>query len=132
MPRSIRCMLMFQGDAEEALQLYISLFAGSRIDSLLHWGPGEPGREGAFKQAEVTLAGYKLLIFDSPAKHEFGFTPAISIFVDCADEAEWSSAYEKLSEGGMTLMPPGDYGFSKKFTWLNDRFGVSWQLNLPS
>ena len=60
----------------------------------------------------------------------FTFTPAISLFVECEDEAELDTAFARLSDGGAALMPPGDYGFSRKFAWLADRFGVSWQLNL--
>lgn len=60
----------------------------------------------------------------------FTFTPAVSLFVECADEAELDEAYAKLSEDGAVLMPLGNHGFSRKFGWVNDRFGVSWQLNL--
>jgi predicted 3-demethylubiquinone-9 3-methyltransferase (glyoxalase superfamily) len=64
-------------------------------------------------------------------KHGFTFTPSISLFVDCESEAELDAAFGVLSEGGKILMPPSNYGFSTKFTWVSDRFGVSWQLNLP-
>ncbi len=64
-------------------------------------------------------------------KHEFGFTPAISIFVDCESPEELERLYTMLSDGGEVLMPLDNYGFSTKFGWLNDRYGVSWQLNLP-
>ena len=67
---------------------------------------------------------------DSPIKHGFTFTPSMSLFVECEDEAEMDAAFARLSQGGAVLMPPGNYGFSTKFVWLNDRFGVSWQLNL--
>jgi predicted 3-demethylubiquinone-9 3-methyltransferase (glyoxalase superfamily) len=53
------------------------------------------------------------------------------LFVDCEDEAELDRVYEQLSAGGGVLMPLGSYGFSRKFGWVNDRFGLSWQLNLP-
>ncbi len=62
---------------------------------------------------------------------QFTFTPSFSIFVTCNTEEELDNLYEKLGEGRQALMPLGDYGFSKKFGWINDRFGVSWQLNLP-
>ncbi len=63
-------------------------------------------------------------------KHGFGFTPAMSLFVECESEAELDAAFGRLSEGGNVLMPVGNYGFSSRFGWLTDRFGVSWQLNL--
>lgn len=62
---------------------------------------------------------------------QFTFTPSMSIFVDCENEAESNQAFQQLSEGGKVLMPLDNYGFSKKFGWVSDRFGVSWQLNLP-
>lgn len=71
------------------------------------------------------------MCIDSPMKHGFTFTPAISLFVQCADEAELNRLYAALADGGAELMPLGNYGFSPKFGWVNDRFGVSWQLNLP-
>ena len=61
----------------------------------------------------------------------FTFTPAFSLFVDCESEAVLRQIHAALSDGGKELMPLGDYGFSREFAWVEDRFGVSWQLNLP-
>ena len=63
-------------------------------------------------------------------EHGFTFTPAMSLFVECESEAELDAAFDRLSDGGKVLMPVGNYGFSSRFGWLSDRFGVSWQLNL--
>ena len=82
-------------------------------------------------RADFTLSGHHLMCIDSPVQHGFKFTPSISLFVDCVDEAEQASAFQQLSEGGGVLMPLANYGFSRMFGWVNDRFGVSWQLNLP-
>ena len=71
-----------------------------------------------------------MICIDSPMKHAFTFTASMSLFVDCESEAELDSAFARLSEGGAVFMPPGNYGFSPKFAWLSDRFGVSWQLNV--
>jgi predicted 3-demethylubiquinone-9 3-methyltransferase (glyoxalase superfamily) len=127
---AVTTQLMFQGKAEEAMNLYVSLFGGS-VTRIERYGPGGPGAEGSVMRAEFTLAGHRLACIDSPVQHAFTFTPSASLFVDCQDEADLDAAFAKLSEGGAVLMPPGNYGFSRKFTWLNDRFGVSWQLNLP-
>jgi predicted 3-demethylubiquinone-9 3-methyltransferase (glyoxalase superfamily) len=129
MARAVLTQLMFEGRAEEAMSLYVSLFNGS-VQRLERYGPGEQGAEGSVKRAEFTLCGHQLCVIDRPAKHAFTFTPSVSLFVECADEAEFKWAATHLSAGGTVLMPPGNYGFSRKFTWLNDRFGVSWQLNL--
>ncbi|HSV04048.1 MAG TPA: VOC family protein [Phenylobacterium sp.] len=123
--------LMFTGACEEALNVYVSLFPEAEITSLSRWGPGAGGPEGKVQQASFTLAGREFRAFDSPDVHAFGFTPSFSLFVECGDEAELDRLYAALGEGGQVLMALGDYGFSRTFGWVNDRFGVSWQLNLP-
>jgi predicted 3-demethylubiquinone-9 3-methyltransferase (glyoxalase superfamily) len=130
MPRSVVTFLMFEGVAEEAMNFYVSLFDGGEIRHVQRWAEGEQGKPGSIKRAEFVLAGHELIAFDSPVKHAFTFTPSISLFVECATEAELERAYAQLSLGGKLLMPLDSYGFSKKFGWVNDRFGVSWQLNL--
>jgi predicted 3-demethylubiquinone-9 3-methyltransferase (glyoxalase superfamily) len=124
--------LMFQdGKAEEAMNFYTSLIEDSAISNIVRYGANESGDEGTVMQATFTLKGQEFMCIDSNVKHQFSFTPSFSIFVTCNSEEELDNLYQKLNEGGQALMPLGDYGFSKKFGWLNDRFGVSWQLNLP-
>ena len=62
--------------------------------------------------------------------HNFTFTPAISVFVTCENEAEQDRLYERLQERGQIFMELADYGFSKRFAWVGDCYGVTWQLNL--
>ncbi len=131
MARNVVTQLMFEGTAEEAMNFYVSLFKGSEVTHIERYGAGEPGPAGTVKRAEFNVVGHRLACIDSPIKHGFTFTPSASLFVDCEDEAELDRAFALLSAGGAVLMPPGNYGFSKKFAWINDRFGVSWQLNLP-
>lgn len=129
MARKVMTHLMFEGAAEEAMAFYVSLFADSEITQVERYGPGEQGKEGTIKIAYFTLAGREHICIDSPVKHGFGFTPAMSLFVECESEAELDAAFGRLAEGGKVLMPLGNYGFSSRFGWLADRFGVSWQLN---
>ena len=124
--------LMFDGDAEAAMGQYRKLFPGAEVKRLDRYGPGEPGPEGQISRAVLVLAGQELMIIDSPIKHAFRFTPSISFFVDCADEAEIERLFAGLSEGGYVHMPLDNYGFSLRFAWVDDRHGVSWQLNLPA
>lgn len=131
MKTTVTPFLMFTGRAEEALRWYVSVLPGSSIESLTHHGADGMGEEGKVLQAVAVLAGQRVRFFDSAPVHDFGFTPAISLFVDCADDAEIDRLAAALGEGGQALMPLGAYGFSRKYAWLNDRFGVSWQLNLP-
>jgi predicted 3-demethylubiquinone-9 3-methyltransferase (glyoxalase superfamily) len=121
---SVTPFLMFEGRCAEAVAFYIATLGGEVV-SMQH----RP--DGAVQHTVFTLRGREHRAIDSPAKHAFSFTPSLSLFVDCADEAEIDRLYAAFAEGGSALMPLGDYGFSKKFGWLNDRFGVSWQLNLP-
>ena len=130
MARKLTPFLMFEGSAEEAMRFYVTLFHNSDVNSVELYAPGEPGPEGKVKRASFTVAGQELVCIDSSVHHAFSFTPSISLFVECESEAELDAAYEQLSVGGSVLMEPGDYGFSSKFVWLNDRFGVSWQLIL--
>ena len=130
MANKVTPFLMFDGFAEEAMRFYIALFPGSGIIRLERYGPGEPGAEGSVKRAGFTVAGQEVICIDSPAKHAFSFTPSISLFVECESEAEFDVAFGKLSTGGAVLMPVDNYGFSRKFGWIADRYGVSWQLNL--
>jgi predicted 3-demethylubiquinone-9 3-methyltransferase (glyoxalase superfamily) len=130
MAKTVTPFLMFEGVAEEAMKFYISLFKNSEIDHVERYGLNEPGAEGSIKRADFTVGGQRLICIDSPMKHDFSFTPSISIFVDCENEPEIDHAFNELSAGGAVLMPPGNYGFSTKFSWVSDRFGVSWQLNL--
>ena len=71
------------------------------------------------------------MCIDSPAKHAFTFTPSFSFFVDLETNEELERIAAILGKDGAVMMPLDNYGFSQRFTWLSDRYGVSWQLNLP-
>lgn len=126
--------LMFQdGKAEEAMNYYTSLIGDSKITNIIRYGANEEaGDEGTVMQATFTLKGQEFMCIDSNIAHQFSFTPSFSIFVTCDTEEEIDNLYQKLVEDRQALMPLGNYGFSKKFGWVNDRYGVSWQLNLPN
>ena len=123
--------LMFEGRAEEALTFYAVTIPDSRIEHVDRYGAEGPGPEGSVRMARAVVAGMPLLASDSFVHHAFTFTPSTSFMIDCADEAEIDRLAVALAEGGGVLMPLGNYGFSRKFAWVNDRFGVSWQVNLP-
>lgn len=128
-----RPFLMFQGGtAQAALDLYFSTFPDSRMVRVDRYADGEPGPVGTIKVAVFTLCGREYMCSDSPIAHGFSFTPSSSTFVDFDSPEDLERVFGILSEGGGVLMPLDDYGFSRKFGWINDRFGVSWQLNLPA
>ncbi len=128
--QKIKTLLMFDGNAEEAMNFYTSLFGHSEIRSIARYNAGEPGAEGTVKHAVFTLNGQEYRCIDSAVKHAFTFTAAMSLFVDCASEQEIPTLFHKLSEGGQVFMPLAAYPFSRMFGWVSDRYGVSWQLNL--
>jgi predicted 3-demethylubiquinone-9 3-methyltransferase (glyoxalase superfamily) len=131
MANSARPFLMFQdNNAEEAMNFYVSLFADGKINEIARYGANQAGAEGSVMVANFTVAGQIVMCSDSPVRHQFGFTPAVSLFVDCDSEAEIERLNAALSENGKALMPIDNYGFSRRFAWLEDRFGVSWQINL--
>jgi predicted 3-demethylubiquinone-9 3-methyltransferase (glyoxalase superfamily) len=126
--QKITTFLMFEGKAEEAMNFYISLFKNSEILTISRYGANEPGAEGTVLNATFSLNGQQFMCIDSSIKHEFSFTPAISLFVTCETEEEVDHLFEKLSEGGNVYMPLASYPFSEKFGWVGDKYGVTWQL----
>jgi predicted 3-demethylubiquinone-9 3-methyltransferase (glyoxalase superfamily) len=118
----LKTHIMFQeGQARGAAEFYASLTDDGEVLSI--------SEETGSVLASVTLAGHELVIFDSPVKHEFDMTPAVSIFLvtDSADQVD--ALFEKLAEGGKIFMPVGEYPFAQRFGWCVDRFGMSWQLS---
>jgi len=120
--------LMFQGQAKDALALYREAFPDYE-EVLLQEHPEGP-QAGQVAMARIRVGGLEIMLYDSPPVHQFTFTPSTSTFIECDDEAQLRDLAAKLGEGGAVMMPIGNYGFSTLFTWLADRFGVSWQLNL--
>jgi predicted 3-demethylubiquinone-9 3-methyltransferase (glyoxalase superfamily) len=132
--RDLVPFLMFCGDqhgrAEEAIGFYCSVFPDSRVVALTRYGAGEDQPEGTVEVASFELGGRPVMAIDSAAPHQFTFTPAISMYVECTSDEEIEGLSTALLDGGSALMPLGDYGFSKRFCWVADRYGVTWQLNL--
>ena len=106
MPAQLSTFLMFDdGRAGEAMAFYVSLFPDGKVESLRRYGPGEAGPEGSVMHAAFSLAGQRLMCIDSPAKHAFGFTPSMSLFVECDSAAEVDRLAAALEPGGAVLMP---------------------------
>lgn len=124
---------MFVGDqcgkAEEAMELYVSTFDDSRVLSVERFGPEDEGQRG-IKRARFELTGVEVVAMDSAGPHQFSFTPAVSMVVEFDTEEQLDPAWARLVDGGTVLMPLQAYEFSPKFGWLQDRFGVTWQMNL--
>ena len=117
--QKITPFLWFAGQAEEAMNFYTSIFRNSKIGTVSRYGDAAPGPAGQVMTASFQLEGQDFLALNGGP--QFAFTPAISLYVDCQDQEEVDTLWEKLSAGG----EPGRCG------WLKDRFGVSWQI-IPS
>ena len=115
--------LMFQGGCEAALSFYAEVVPGARMVSL------EKKPDGSVAMARLSVAGLEILANDSPPVHAFDFTPSTSTFLTVDASEDVDALASALGEGGKLHMPPGEYGFSRRFAWVRDRFGVSWQIN---
>ena len=137
----IATFLTFVGDqcgrAEEAIKLYTSIFPNSEIISITKYSEGEAGGSPELiKYGVFTINSVEYKVSESNYNHAWSFTPGVSLFVDCDSENQIRTLFEELSSNGGQIMIPLDdyslenYGFGKKFGWCEDRFGISWQLNL--
>lgn len=109
--------LWFDGQVEEALELYTSLFADSRVKRILRYVEGGMGKPGDIMTAEFQMAGQEFCIINGGP--HFKHSPAMSLLVNCADQAEVDRLWERLTADG---------GEESQCGWLTDRFGISWQI----
>ncbi|MGG0240657.1 VOC family protein [Bacillus rhizoplanae] len=128
--QKITTFLMFPGTAEEAMKHYTSIFDQSEIISVSRYGANEAAEEGKVLHATFSLKGQLFMCIDNSNKDVHQFTPAMSLYVSCDTEEEIDRVFNRLSEDGAVLMPLTDYPWSAKFGWVQDKYGVSWQLNL--
>ena len=120
MPRQkITTFLWFDSQAEEAANFYIATFRDSRVTRVARYPEGAPAPAGTAMTVEFELAGVPFIALNGGP--HFKFNEAISLSVDCVDQAEVDDLWDKLSQGGA----PGRCG------WLKDKYGLSWQI-IPS
>jgi len=114
--QKITPFLWFDGKAEEAAKFYTSIFKNSKIGSISRYGEEGPGPKGAVMSATFQLDGQEFIALNGGP--QFTFSPAISFFVNCETQQELDEIWEKLCEGGR----------KNRCGWLQDKFGVSWQV----
>jgi len=108
--------LWFDFNAEEAVDHYLSIFPNSRVISTTRYGDFAPDRKGAVLTILFEIDGQRILALNGGPRHKF--TPALSLVVNCDDQAEIDRLWDKLAEGGEHV----------QCGWLTDKFGVSWQI----
>jgi predicted 3-demethylubiquinone-9 3-methyltransferase (glyoxalase superfamily) len=128
--KNITPFLWFDQKAEEAINFYTCAFTDSQIAKLRFYGSEGPGKKDTVKSAVFRLSGVEFMAIDGGPV--FSFTPAVSFFVRCDTEQEADELWRKLSDGGKVLMAYDNYPFLEKYGWIQDKFGVSWQLALVS
>jgi len=114
--QKITTFLTFNDQAEAAVNLYVSTFKHSRILSATRYGEAGPGPAGSLMTCEFELEGQKFVALNGGPS--FSFAEGISLFVSCETQAEVDEP----------LMPLGEYPWSPRYGWIQDRFGVSWQV----
>jgi predicted 3-demethylubiquinone-9 3-methyltransferase (glyoxalase superfamily) len=117
--QKITPFLWFDGNAEEAMNLYVSVFKNSKVLTVTRYGEAGPGPKGTVMAATFQLEGQQFYALNGGPQYKF--TPAISLFVNCETQQEVDELWDKLSEGG----------HKDQCGWLQDKYGLSWQI-IPS
>src|SRR5262245_21992485 len=115
--QKITTYLWFNGDAEQAVEHYLTIFSGSRVTKVARWGKGGPGPEGSVMNVAFELAGQGFIALNGGP--QFKFTPAISLLVNCETQEEVDAIWQKFLAAG---------GKATACGWLEDKFGLSWQI----
>lgn len=128
--QKITYCLWFNKDAEEAVNFYTSVFPNARITDIVYNPVDTPsGKTGTVLTASFSLEGQEFMVLNGGP--EFTLNPSVSFMVHCDTANEVEALWNKLSDGGIALMPLDKYPFSDKYGWIQDKYGVSWQLILP-
>lgn len=122
--KRITPFLMFDGQAKEAIEKYTSLLPNSDIQNIVYH------EDGTVLHATFVLSGQLFMAIDNKNGETIPFTSAISLFIECESLEEIEKLFSELAKEGKVLMPLGPLPFSEKFGWVQDKYGVTWQLNI--
>ncbi len=124
--------LSFTGRAEEAMQFYAGNLPGAEITKLVRYGKehpyAKPGDENKVLYGVLSFMGQEIMFLDMTDDYPApGFSWAMSLFINCQDEAEYDVIFAALSQGGTVMMGPEPVAHFRKCAWVTDKFGVTWQ-----
>jgi predicted 3-demethylubiquinone-9 3-methyltransferase (glyoxalase superfamily) len=114
--QKIMPFLWFDGNAEEAMNFYTSIFKNSKVGEIRRCGDAGPGPKGSVLTVKFEIEGQEFMALNGGP--HFKFTPAISFFVNCETQKEVDELWDKLLTGGEAT----------QCGWLKDKFGISWQI----
>ena len=114
--KKITPCLWFDGNAEEAMNFYISIFKNFKVGEVMRYGDAGPGPKGSVLTVAFELEGQEFIALNGGPMYQF--SPAVSFFVNCDTQEEIDEFWEKLSEDGQT----------QQCGWLTDKYGVTWQI----
>lgn len=132
-PKLSSC-LWFDDKAEEAVNFYTGIFKNSKVHQTARYS--EEGQEihgkspGSVMTIDFELEDHSFVALNGGP--QFVFNPSVSFFVSCTSAAMADSIWSRLIDGGTAMMPLNKYEWSEKYGWLNDRFGLSWQIMLDT
>lgn len=125
--------LWFNGNAEEATHFYCNTFKNSRVGTIAKYGefskqiPWSPDK-GIVMTVQFELDGLKMLALNGGPAYQIN--PSISMFASCESTEEIDRLFATLAESGSVFMPLQEYPFATRYAWVQDKYGVSWQLML--
>jgi predicted 3-demethylubiquinone-9 3-methyltransferase (glyoxalase superfamily) len=133
MTQKITPFLWFDRNAEEAVNFYVSVFKNSKIVNVKRYPEGitegpMAGFDGKVLTAVFELEGQRFMALDGGPV--FKFNPSVSFIINCSTSEEVDEYWNKLSPGGNVMMELQEYPFSKRYGWLSDKYGVSWQIGV--
>lgn len=122
--------LWFDSNAEDAVNFYISVFKNAVITDVSHYSEASSTvsgqKAGSVMTVAVQIEGYNMVAINGGPT--FSINPSISFFVNCQSVQEIDSLWAKLADNGNVMMALDTYPFAEKYGWIQDKFGVSWQL----
>ena len=112
------------------MNFYTSVFTDAQILKISRYKENDKETTGSIKRGIFSINKKRILCSDTSLEHNWKFTPAMSLYIECGSKEEIIELFTQLSKNGEIFMPLDNYGFSRQFGWVADKFGVSWQLNL--